>query len=229
MSDRELTIRELRRADAAFAAQLHAGALPHGFFARLGRGFLASYYRSFVVSPHAVALVAELDGVRSGVIVGTIRNGTHYRWVVRRHGWRLAVRALGSMLLRPRAAAVFLRTRVPRYWKAVLRLMRKSTSSQGSASPPLTPAQEANEVAVLTHVSVTNDARGQRVGTSLVWRFLDEVAQHGGREVRLVTQASDRGARGFYIRLGWDEVATRSGADGSVVTELSYSLGAAGR
>jgi hypothetical protein len=73
-------IRPLQPVDLPFAAALHAAALPHGFFARLGSPFLRVYYAGYLRSPYAVALVAERRGdVREplGVLVGTLDTAAH--------------------------------------------------------------------------------------------------------------------------------------------------------
>lgn len=216
-----IRVRPLASADLAAVASLHARALPDGFFAGLGERFLRAYYRSFLASPVAVALVAASETDVVGAIVGPARNADHYRWVVRRHGLRLALSGALALLARPAELRRFLRTRVPRYVRALSRMLGLSRSS-GRAVSRADRAPDP-EVAVLTHVAVAGSARGSGAGRDLVAAFVEECRANGAREVRLVTNSSE-GAAGFYRRLGWDEVAERSAADGTVVTEFRLDL-----
>src|SRR5215207_9639819 len=106
----DFTNREL-----GFCAALHAHELGHGFFASLGHGFLRAYYATFVASPYAVALLATSQGAPVGLVVGAIDPRAHARWVLRRRGLRLAARGAAVLVVRPRVAWRFLRTRVERY------------------------------------------------------------------------------------------------------------------
>jgi len=103
-----VAVRPLAVADLAAAARLHAALLPHGFFVSLGLRYLRAYYGTFLASPHAIGLAADLEGQPVGVLVGTSRNAAHYRWVIRHRGLRLAVLGASAMLVRPAVAAWFL-------------------------------------------------------------------------------------------------------------------------
>ena len=206
----------LGKAHVGFAAALHERTLTEGLFPRLGRRFLRVYYRSFVASPHAAALVAHSDGRPVGVLVGTVRNRSHYGWVVRRWGPRLAFAAACSLALRPREALLFARTRVARYRRAVV---RHSRAPGGENSPDPGP-----DVAVLTHLSVTEDARGAGVGTALVGAFVDLAERAGAPEARLVTAAGDHGAGAFYSANGWKHDGDRTNNEGDPISAFSLRI-----
>lgn len=213
-----MVVRRLTDDDLRFAAALHRRALPHGFFAGLGLRFLRAYYHTFLASPAACAVVAEADGQRAGVLVGTIDDHHHWRWVVRSRGAPLA--ALGSLALlsRPRAALRFVRTRARRYLRALVRSLGPSHDDFSASGPAPRP------VAVLTHVSVVPHGRGVGIGAALVAAFVREAAAAGVSELQLVTLADDRGAAGFYRGLGWEYVCDRRGLDGTMLSRFRLVL-----
>lgn len=209
-------MRALTRQDVDFAARLHAETLPHGFFARLGVPFLRTYYRSFAASPHAVALVAQQRDRPVGVLVGTVRNGEHYRWVLRSFGSSLAWTGAAALVIRPHELAVFLRTRLTRYAKTVLRARQQG---RVAADTPL----DQRRLCVLTHVAVDPAARGLGVGAALVEAFLTAARASDRTEAHLVTLV-DSGASGFYARLGWQAGVERPDYDGRMVRPWSRPL-----
>ena len=202
-------VRPMTRRDVRAAADLHATHLPHGFFPRLGPPFLREYYRAFVVSPHAVAL-ASGDGARlDGMVVGVVSAREHYRWVLRRRGWRLALAGAAALLVRPWLLAGFVRGRLPRYVRAVRSLRRRPAEPSGELA-----AQPADRYAVLAHVAVDASARGGGLGAELADRFAEAVAAAGAGSVRATTREGDGGAAGFYERTGWKRLSTTSDWDG---------------
>ncbi|MBS3941304.1 MAG: GNAT family N-acetyltransferase [Actinobacteria bacterium] len=208
-------VRPADLADLVGTVQLHGEQLPGGFFARLGPGFLRSYHATFIASPHAVALVAGGEGVPVGFLVGTVDNRSHYRFVVKRLGPRLALRAGAAMLVRPALLWLFLRTRALRYVRWVLRYplrsRRRPPADAAVGEPP------APMVAVLTHVAVSAAAQGNGTGRVLVAAFLDAARAAGADEARLVTAAGGPAER-FYDRLGWiaGDVRAAAAGDGMV-------------
>jgi len=242
------TVSPASRDDLRATARLHRELLPDGFFARLGAGFLRSYHRTFVRSPHGVAFVAGDQGDPEGFLVGTVRNRLHYRFVVRCCGARLALRGAFALLVRPRLAWLFLRTRAARYVRWALRYPLRRTGAAapagdapaGEASPPAdrtsdrTPradrlprpdpsAPPTGPVAVLTHVAVDERAQGNGSGRALVDAFLVAAREAGVAEARLVTDAGGS-AEQFYERLGWSGGQARPGSGNSLVREFRLSL-----
>lgn len=220
-----MRVRSMTAADVDFAARTHVQCLPRGFFPQLGLPFLRCYYRSFVAGPDAIALIAWSGGRRLGFLVGTVQNHAHYRWAVRANGWRLALAGGGGLLRHPGAAGLFLRTRVGRYARGVLRHLRPLRP----ARPAARPGREAHEqaaldVAVLTHVAVTPTARSRGAGDRLVRGFESALAARDVRRVVLVTDAGGAGAGAFYERLGWHAEGDRPAADGRTVAVYSRRL-----
>ena len=201
--------------DIRFAVELHVAALRRGFFPRLGAGFLRAYYRSFIDSPHAVALVADLRGQPAGMLVGTTDNRLHYAWVVRHMGVRLAAAAALGMARHPSAAWMFATTRLRRYVSGLRRhLTAKPASTSTTASAP---------IAVLTHVAVASGGRRSGVGRALVTALLDACASAGTRRVELVALDEEH-AEQFYEALGWVRGQPRKNSDGDRVVPFSFCL-----
>jgi len=204
----DFTNREL-----GFCAALHAHELGHGFFASLGHGFLRAYYATFVASPYAVALLATSQGAPVGLVVGAIDPRAHARWVLRRRGLRLAVRGAAVLVVRPRVAWRFLRTRVERYrarWR----------SERGG--PEAATRREAP--AVLTHVAVVPGAQGAGIGTALVESFVQRARAGGARAIVLVTHEGPGGAGAFYSGLGWTRDGSLATPDGPTMAAFRLEL-----
>jgi len=216
-----VAVRPLAVADLAAAARLHAALLPHGFFVSLGLRYLRAYYGTFLASPHAIGLVADLEGQPVGVLVGTSRNAAHYRWVIRHRGLRLAVLGASAMLVRPAVAAWFVRTRLRRYGRRVLLVVLGRARRGGR--PALTDTA-GSDTAVLTHVMVADQARGRGAGAALVERFAAAAKAAGARTAMLVTFAGEDGAASFYKRLGWEHLEDRRGRDGQELSVFSRRL-----
>ena len=211
-------VRPARQAELLKTAALHEQALPDGFFARLGCRFLRRYHRTFLASPRAEVLVVR-DGPRpAGMLVGTYDNAAHYRWVMRHRSRVLALVGMVSLLVRPRLAWEFLRTRLGRYARAVVRFLRRR------AAPAAGGDQGAGaQVAVLTHVAVSPQARGAGVGGALVEEFVERAQRAGADEVRLITPSQGPGPS-FYRALGWYRLGSRRAADGTIVDEFVLPL-----
>lgn len=210
------SVREMKPVDLVFAAELHMRFFPDGFFPRLGRAFLIEYYRSFLDSPTATAIVAERDGAPCGYLVGMLNPVAHRREVVRRHGRRLALRAVGSLAVRPRLAVEFTRTRLHRYGRALFRQARPGAARPGTPGP--------SAPAVLSHVAVADPFRAAGAGTALVEHLVASARAAGRESVCLVTRSGDDGAGPFYTRLGWTLSGTRHTDDGLSLDYYTRSL-----
>lgn len=200
-----VVVRPMRPQDTRRSGRLHKHLLPHGFFARLGPSFLATYHRAHVLSPHAVALVAEVDGVVEGFLIGVVRPQAHGRAALRQSGVRLAAAGGLALLLRPALLVLFLRTRVLRYVRAIWRRLNPAGVGVMPAAKP---------VSVLQHVGVAEPARRLGVGRQLVAAFEDHVRQAGVGQVVLLTTPEEDGAPAFYRRLGYQDEGAVRGADG---------------
>lgn len=208
-------VRPLGPSELRFCAALHAEALEHGFFVELGPRFMRSYYAAFLDSPHAIALLATMGGEPVGFLVGTTEAPAHASWVVRHRGLSLGLRAVAGMLLHPRAALRFLRTRTRRYAGA-LRRHRRAEPSTGAEGP--------TRSAVLSHVAVLPGARGLGAGERLVQRFEAEARRRGGERALLTTLEGSEGAGPFYARMGWRPAGEVRTPDGRRMEEWARDL-----
>ena len=207
-------VRPLTPADLEFCAALHAEALPHGFFAELGRRFLRAYYATFLDSPNALGFAATVSGQPVGYLVGMTDPRAHTRWVLRRRGATLALHGAVGVARSPRAGYRFARTRLARYARA-WRRHRGNATEQGSVR---------HVPAVLTHVAVLPGARGLAAGRRLVDAFVEAARERGASRALLTTLAGPDGAGGFYARAGWTLSATRASPDGERIEEWARSL-----
>jgi ribosomal protein S18 acetylase RimI-like enzyme len=210
-------VRPAEPGDLDFCTALHSEALPHGFFAELGYGFLRAYLATFVSSPHAAAFVATVDGTPVGMVVGIIRPLAHRRWVLKHRGLRLAAVGGAALVVRPRLALRFIRTRLVRYSRA----LRRERSTR-------VVARERHS-AVLSHVAVAPGAEGAGLGGRLVDAFVDAARAAGAERVVLATLAGKAGAAGFYRKLGWCESEPAQDFDGQSIVLFSLSLRSAAR
>lgn len=205
-------VRPLAPGETREAARLHGRELPHEFLMRFGTAFLDRYYRAFVESPHAAALVVvePRSGRVDGVLIATFDTRAHYACLVRRHGAALAWHAGLQALRHPSLARDLLRTRLWRYGRGILRNLARS-SEKSSAVPVKTPAER---VGFLTYVAVAAERRGRGIGGALVAAYEGLAREAGLERLELVTAPDERGAGSFYARMGWKfagERVSRSG------------------
>ncbi|WP_328971443.1 GNAT family N-acetyltransferase [Streptomyces sp. NBC_00239] len=187
-----------------FVVAEHRKHFPDGFFARLGPAFLTAYSRTYISSPHAGAYIAESDGEPVGFLVGVIEPVAHRRHVLQVHRRKLLLRAAGALALRPPLALHFLRTRLPRYCRGLLR---------GRPAPQVARGPRGT-TAVLAHVAVVEHARSRGIGEVLISRFVEDANNAGCARVSLVTVLGDGGAGMYYERRGWVPQGETSSPDG---------------
>lgn len=204
------------RADLPYVVREHRVHFPDGFFAKLGPAFLTAYYDGYAFSDGARAYVAEAQGRAIGYLVGVTDVVAHRRHMLRRHRRSMLLRGLAALAFRPRLAGNFLRTRVGRYGRALLR----------RGEPPSPDEQEpAARMAVLTHVAVTQAERSQGAGSALVERFLTDAASAGCELVTLVTASGPGGAREYYSSRGWQERGNHEDGDNRWLTTFEWRFG----
>lgn len=210
-----------RLEDVPAVAALHAEGLPHEFFVRLGGRFLRAYHQGFVEGPHGVMYVARRGDEVLGFVTGSTRARDHSRWTVRHLGARLTLLGFRGMFLRPRELRAFLRTRLGRYLRGIRRRLWSGRRQAPAAAAG--PEPRRGSMAVLHHVVVAPDARGQGLGGELVTAFVEDVRARGARHARLVTLA-ESGAGELYERLGWSRGRKRVGPDDHLRVEYDLEL-----
>ena len=207
-------VRHMTTADLRFAAATHRTYLPDGFFPSLGPAFMRAYLGTFLDSRVSVALLAERGGEPVGFLVGSFDHGAHVRQTIRRHGARLLILGVLSMLVRPSVGWRFIRTRAARYLR---RLRLRTTRPRGGRSGPV-PAGG------LGHLVVVPGHRGLGIGSALSVEYAHRVATYGVVRAQLTTRAGAAGAGPFYERLGWRSEATFADPDGLEWTRYQLEL-----
>lgn len=216
---REIEVSPAQEDDLRHTAVLHVAELPHGLFPRLGEKFVRRWQRAHLRSEYGVLLVARsADGV-VGFVLGTTDRQANVAWIIRHHRRELLGAGIRVLLLRPRLAWRFVRTRGMRY---VRRVFARSTPSTGVVGRGNLPEARSAPVAVLEALVVTPHARGKAIGTALVERYLGIAARAGAERVELVTKAGTGGAAGFYEHHGWTMVGSHVDRDGDRV--LTYRI-----
>jgi GNAT superfamily N-acetyltransferase len=201
-------------ADLRLAAEQHRDFLADGFFVALGPGFLKTYLATFLDSCVSIALVAEQGDATVGFLVGSFDHRAHVQMTVRRHGVRLAARGLVALLVRPRVATRFLRTRARRYVTGLARAARRRRQS-GSVTPV---------AGGLGHVAVVPEARNLGIGAALVAEYVRRVQTYGVGLAQLTTRSGSDGAGQFYERLGWTRSISFTDPDGASWTRYLLEL-----
>lgn len=198
-------------------AALHAQLLPNGLFPALGQRFLRRWHRTFITSPQATGFVAyDADGTCCGFLIGTLDQGRYTGEVLRRQGFGLALAGAMALMLRPRLATYFLRTRGRRYLRKLT--IRRHRLQDAHPHGPITG------IAVLHAIATTPAVRGQGVGFALLKRYEQELMAHQVKTMQLVTQASG-GACDFYRRAGYVETDRRLNRDGEAILQFDRFLG----
>lgn len=216
-------VRVMSVEDCRWASAMHRNALGGGLFPRLGPMFIRAYHRSFVESPHGVALAVEADGRQVGFVLGVVDDRSHYRYVLRHHGIGLGIRAVAAMGVRPRVLALFVRTRAFRYLRGARKLLpptsrpRRTGRETGAGSVP--------SKATVVHIAIDPSMRGLGLGRDLLDAFETIVGALGTD----VVEAATEHASGFYLELGWVPVSETSDLDGNRHTVLHHTVTARDR
>jgi ribosomal protein S18 acetylase RimI-like enzyme len=207
-------VRAMAREDLREVAALHRQHFPDGYYARLGEGFLAAYYRGYLESPHAVAYVVARDGQVQAYLVGTIDDVAHRRHAS--HSRRLARAAVGvtALAARPNLWWDFLEVRSHRYARRALSGLRRSTPVDANQRP----------FGELAYVITRPMARNRGIGEQLVGSYLSAARTAGGSHAFLVTLVDNGVARRFYQKRGWAPDGMRRSLDGAVLAAYRYDL-----
>jgi len=181
-----ITISPLRPEDILAVANLHAAELQYSFNSKLGVKHLARIYRAMTAFPDSFVGVALDDGVPVGVVSGTLDVATLKRAIIRSLGWRGKLRMVGGLLLKPSAIFALLGEMKPR--------------------PPVRVGEQEVS-ACLTAIAVAASHRRKGLASQLVTALEDFFRTRGISHYWLDTVTENSGARSFYKKLGFSEVA----------------------
>lgn len=213
--------------DMDFTSRTHLKHLPYGLFPQLGPAFLRRWHATFLGTPEGIALVAVRTGGEAertvGFLVGSLDQVALTHHVLLHHRVRLGAAGAWSLLVRPRVALHFLRTRAATYAR---RLMRSPALRKGQDGPPGAerPDGDLAPVAVLTALAITPEERGSGAGAALVAAFVDQARAAGVVEAWLTTLAGEGGAGGFYEALGWRRREVHPTRDGVLMATYRADL-----
>ncbi|WP_119070316.1 GNAT family N-acetyltransferase [Rubrobacter indicoceani] len=194
--------------DLGEAAALHVRELPEEFVSRFGEEFICGYYRAFVEGRDAVALGIRdpEDGRLLGVMIGALDARSHYTYLVRQHGLRLALKATRATVKNPSLAADLVRTRLVRYVSGLLRATSRRKPDDKD------PGADQRPVGFAVYVAVERGARRTGAGRKLFRAFESLCREAGSGHIEVATRPDSSGER-FFTALGWsgeEERTTRS-------------------
>lgn len=243
-----MTIRPMRADDLPRTAFWHRTALPQTSVARLGPGFVRRWQRTYLDSPHAVALVAERTDVLPPQPVAFLLAATdaraHQAHVLRQHRLPLAAHGLAALLVRPTVLLGFLRTRTggliqrvtllptagglaqrasPTAVDAASGYVTFSPTVRSTAAPPQGAQAEQARVAAVVALVVDIKVRRSGVGRALMDAFTTRAAQAGADRAELVTTWGS-GAEAFCDECGWSRATMRLNRDGRFVSPFHLAL-----
>lgn len=236
-----VSVRRLSLTDIGAAARLHAEMADVQFIARGGPPLLRQYYRAWMSTGNDISLGAfDSGGEMVGVLLGSSSPAAHYRAMLRRGGWRVALGMALASVGNLSFGRELLTTRGVRYARALGRraggLVRRGTGGTGApeaaggtgsmcpgteAAPG--PARPEGLGGEITHVVVTTARRRTGAGRALVDAAAGLARQSGLSYLELVTiPGSDASA--FYERLGWEPAGVLASSSGEHFARYRYRL-----
>ena len=179
-------IRPMEPRDIAHVCRLHAAAMGHSLWARLGQLFLRQVYAGLVAHPDFLGHVYVERGRARGFIAGTENGPRMLRGVARKRALRLAAATAVGLVRNPGALWPLLET--ARYFSR-------------SAVPG------AEEIpAESMFCSFEPNLRGKRVSGLINKVLFDELLARGHRLVKITTEANNAGARRQLTSWGFEEL-----------------------
>lgn len=198
-------IRRMVVADLPEAVRVHLESFPAFFLSLLGPGCLRELYRSFVVDPSGVALVAE-DPASSrviGVIAGTTRPAGHFRRLLARRWWAFGLTCLRAALRRP---------------GIIPRLLRGLCYRGGDP--------DSRALALLSTLAVSPSAQHRGVGSALVRRWVEAVRSDRSLAGCFLTTDGERNdaVNHFYRSAGWSLDGRYVTPEGRTMNRYTYEF-----
>ena len=214
----KLVLRRMGLADLTWVVDQHLHHFPDNVIGRLGPAMLTCYYRTFLDSTYASAIIVEMEGRSVGYLVGVLDTARHRRLMWRFHGSSLAVAAATAFVRHPLLGFGIARRRLQIAWRA----RREAIASRADIS---TTSRPAETVAVLSHVAVTEDAQHIGVGGRLVDRFVMAARRAGSNRICVATADHADRAASLYLRRGWELQRRSRTLDGRIIRLYDLYLG----
>jgi len=211
-----IDVRRVNERDLPFLVDVHLEQFPHGFYARLGPKFKATYFRQYFRSPGAIGLVAEQrDG--SGPVaylIGTVDDDAHDRFMHRSAAPALAAAGSSALAARPGLWWDFMSRRA--LWYA----RRFASGIVRTRRPSAAPRQGE-----LLYICTTQGKRRQGIGAALLRCFVEEAQRAHAAGLHLVSERDNTAAHEFYAHRGWQVVSESVTRDGRPLFRMALSLG----
>lgn len=210
MPEAQVQVRLARPDESAEIATLYAACYPTSVWAQLGAGVAEVYFSRFCTGPHELAVTARLDGALIGACLGTGRPGMYAsRFYVENAGPLVAALAREATR-RPSVFAVLARRlasgAVGRLAAgAALALGRQPRTERLVADLPL----DAERTCYMADFFVLPSARGRQLGTAMLQRFGEEMAERGFEWCRVHTTSDNVASQVAQQRAGFQCVARR--------------------
>lgn len=194
--------------DIGAIARVHVQSFSGFYLTDLGDGFLREYYRTVLLYPGGIMLVARVEEQTSGFAVGFMNPPGFYR-CLRSRRLRLAISALPALLRRPALLP------------GLVGRARAVTQSGAGRAPP--------GECELASIAVAPGLQGKGIGAQLIRTFVSQARALGGDRVSLSTDAEDNDAANcFYHSLGFQIRKTYSAPGRRVMHRYEMNLGQAG-
>lgn len=175
-------IREMRRADLPQVAQIYIERLTNSTYARLGPSFVRGLLSGIAASPYGCILVAESGACCGGFIAAATDVKALFRWLKWRRGLSLLLRALPSLLRRPRLIRQLSET--SRYFGRV--------ATQGIA-------------AELLYIGVRRDLAASRPGHLLLADMLHKLRLSGVCAVKVTCEEDNKSPQNLLHDFGFEK------------------------
>ena len=175
----QLDILPLETEHADAIAELHIRGIAGGFISSLGPGFVRCLYRGIAQSDRAFGFVAIVDGDVAGYISCAESVGAVYKYILRKHFFRLSLAVLPKLL----------RFRTLKHALETL----------------LYPSRAKNDLpaAEVLAIVVDDSVRGRGVGRALMQRSCDEFHRRGVEKVKVMV-GKGLPANAYYEKLGFE-------------------------
>jgi GNAT superfamily N-acetyltransferase len=171
------------------AATLHIQGIHHGLLPLLGHQFLTKMYLCIAVAPEA-GVWAMADGARLvGFVAGCASVPKTYRWLVMKHGPKLAL-AAGPALFRLDVLA--------KLYSILFYPVRRRTI----------PAGAVTTAAELLAIAVDANEYGKGYGKKLIEAFEASLCKWGVRAYRVLTNVAEKDSNAFYRAVGFAPTGT---------------------
>jgi ribosomal protein S18 acetylase RimI-like enzyme len=174
-----MEIRSLQKGDAHPAALLHIEGQPGTFLTALGPGFLEAFYAELGGSKGAYGFVAVEAAKIVGVVVGTTDTHALFKEIILKHGLRLVLPTLFSLLKHPGLLLSLFQS---------LLYPNKLDAKPGEAE--------------LLFIGVDTQMRRQNIGTQLINALIEESRRRGATALKITVDVGNPRANAFYQKNG---------------------------